>query len=121
MGGDNSFFILKNRYRISIHAPVWEATPLVRFLIPMNIFQSTPPCGRRPLPFINSTKHFIFQSTPPCGRRLQQARFLTVILFNFNPRPRVGGDYPFSNSLHIQCRFQSTPPCGRRHNRLCAS
>ena len=32
----------------------------------------------------------------------------------FNPRPRVGGDFPFSYMRLLSSQFQSTPPCGGR-------
>ena len=60
---------LLHRHRISIHAPVWEATD----------------SGS------NANGYYVFQSTPPCGRRLIVAQMQMVTMY-FNPRPRVGGD-----------------------------
>src|SRR6266851_9372568 len=58
-------------------------------------FQSTPPCGGRPIRRISYLKATMFQSTPPCGGR-----------------PLSGWRSPASS------RFQSTPPCGGRLSTL---
>ena len=81
-----------NGLRVSIHASVREATDTgrIRLLHPRCFnprlraggdspcggdhrlscqFQSTPPCGRRPLPAGHDSLQKLFQSTPPCGRR----------------------------------------------------
>ena len=97
---------------VSIHAPAREATLLLRFGLTPEVFQSTPPHGRRP------------RLTLP---------FLTTL--SFNPRPRTGGDVGplpgfrgYEVSIHAPAReatdpadlcdgprwFQSTPPHGRR-------
>ena len=54
---------------VSIHAPVWGATPTISA----------------------HCLHAMFQSTHPCGVRLAILA-LVVILISFNPRTRVGCD-----------------------------
>ena len=54
-----------------------------------------------------------FQSTPPCGGR----PLILCIKLNkwcFNPRPRAGGDCSPPWSVTSVFLFQSTPPCGGR-------
>jgi len=79
------------------------------------LFQSTPPCGRRPRLGAECLLRWVFQSTPPCGRR---------------PRGGSSERLPPAVSIHASVReatmaigsgckvhlFQSTPPCGRRRD-----
>ncbi len=77
--------------RVSIHAPAWGATTIVR-LMRINIrFQSTPPHGGRPcgLSMMNDSRKF--QSTPPHGGRRRWCLPRPTSM-RFNPRPRMGGD-----------------------------
>ena len=55
----------------------------------------------------------MFQSTPPRGRR-PCARRQPVPIWRFNPRLRVGGDVIPLDIAPRRRRFQSTPPRGRR-------
>ncbi len=83
---------------VSIHAPAWGAT-----------------CANHRL----VGQYVGFQSTPPRGGRHPLRTVRTVLIWSFNPRPRVGGD------MHALCdnislsQFQSTPPRGGRRTRLC--
>ena len=74
---------------ISIHAPAWGAT----FACPLHCliagFQSTPPRGGRP-PGCKSARH----------------------CWNFNPRPRVGGDSPVLTALSLFSHFNPRPRVG---------
>ena len=58
------------RNRVSIHAPLRGATPLIRAVSMARVeFQSTPPCGGRRPQGKHLRKLKLFQSTPPCGGR----------------------------------------------------
>ena len=65
---------------ISIHAPAWGATSMIRYM------------PRKPL----------FQFTPPRGGRRPSACTSWLRRYNFNSRPRVGGDSTRPLSC-IQC------------------
>ena len=55
-----------------------------------------------------------FQSTLPCGERPLMHTPPSICLEDFNPRSRVGSD-PCGNSGHVVGKeFQSTLPCGER-------
>ena len=104
----------RQRRRVSIHAPVRGATsnemnsntsqlsfnPRARAGRDVNslpkgqtfaMFQSTRPCGARPMPMVVSTSMIEFQSTRPCGAR---------------------PDLIFQRCVAFL--FQSTRPCGAR-------
>ena len=128
-------------YTISIHASVWEATdfydtyntfnydpnPRLRMggdkkyvSLPKQekIFQSTPPYGRRPNPYdLYHLPNPWFQSTPPYGRRPFIDFGLYILIKNFNPRLRMGGDRYVGQRPMPYDVFQSTPPYGRRPKR----
>ena len=55
---------------VSIHAPVWGATLAAQAQQANNMFQSTHPCGVRPLSNAVTNALIGFQSTHPCGVRL---------------------------------------------------
>ena len=98
---------------ISIHAPAWGATKVKHLNAYRTIFQSTPPRGgRRRSPSVIAILLIIsihapawgatrpiriirtlwkFQSTPPRGGR-QHFADVSTDGWDFNPRPRVGGD-----------------------------
>ena len=118
VGCDDVVVAFKLQCRVSIHAPVWGATFYASISPLFSAFQSTHPCGVRPIlraisPFIKGfnprtrvgcdivsrqPQTFIwFQSTHPCGVRQS-----TPILLPAIPK------------------FQSTHPCGVRHN-LCTA
>ena len=54
---------------VSIHAPVWGATPRAIASSAQLSFRSTPPCGGRLTGFQGFRYAFSFRSTPPCGGR----------------------------------------------------
>ena len=59
---------------VSIHASAWEATGTAEdFGDFVDMFQSTPPRGRRPNAGENAVLQYGFQSTPPRGRRHSSA------------------------------------------------
>ena len=80
-----------------------------------DLFQSTPPRGRRPDNAALLKVSSSFQSTPPRGRRrcmLDTFKFC----FYFNPRLRKGGDDSLTGNEAGTMLFQSTPPQGRRRH-----
>ena len=77
--------------KVSIHASVWEATPVNTNLAASGQFQSTPPYGRRQNFKGEVAVRSMFQSTPPYGRRHATIHRLWR-LHGFNPRLRMGGD-----------------------------
>ncbi len=104
---------------VSIHAPVRGATcsraramtmfagfnpraragrdmPPIVMVAPTVLFQSTRPCGARPLSAHLAAHERMFQSTRPCGARREAAR-----------------------RKKMKTRFQSTRPCGARRGRPC--
>jgi len=111
--------------KVSIHAPVWGATPCHRSNRVTRLFQSTHPCGVRPkIRDINRNQNrfqsthpcgvrlalklypvlkMLFQSTHPCGVRLHNSPPSVVQDGCFNPRTRVGCD---QTHLHGQQALQ---------------
>ena len=119
---------------VSIHAPVWGATSVMDSLLFCCKFQSTHPCGVRPMWRQLPQQLLMFQSTHPCGVRPVNVNYLCMQTC-FNPRTRVGCDAPdvciYSRdgvSIHApvwgatsdwawiwqSSKFQSTHPCGVR-------
>ena len=89
--------------QVSIHAPVWGATPANILPKKPLAFQSTHPCGVRQkvLALRNLLKPF--QSTHPCGVR-PSTTALAKITARFNPRTRVGCDlYGSAALLRAKC------------------
>ena len=116
---------------ISIHAPMRGRLSPVTGSSPVNIFQSTPPCGGdireievtkqtiisihapmrgRPSRDTGSGQGGQFQSTPPCGGDLEILA-AGAVEQDFNPRPHAGATRIPHAFLHDSL-FQSTPPCG---------
>ena len=94
-GGDTQLLPSGRRGDVSIHASTREAT-LLPVLIPAGVE--------------------LFQSTPPRGRRLNT--YLTLISHTcFNPRLHAGGDLNGREYRWDVALFQSTPPRGRRRNK----
>ena len=84
--------------RVSIHAPAWGATSRM---------------------FLISSWMSLFQSTHPRGVRRGQQQRAPAGRMGFNPRTRVGCDWP-GRSCRIRPRpFQSTHPRGVRRVCLC--
>ena len=116
-GGDFVIVINIIHIIISIHASAREATLLACLdLYSYQIFQSTPPRGRRRTDGGYWESDLIqFQSTPPRGRRHCLRKGFHDFIHDFNPRLREGGDSMLSRISF--CRvFQSTPPRGRRQH-----
>ena len=103
----------------------------------LDVFQSTPPRGGRPLTIAAMVdRELMFQSTPPRGGRPVDPADARSRRCGFNPRPRAGGDRLDTRaratcsgvSIHAPARgatrllwpiaprtmFQSTPPRGGR-------
>ena len=80
-------------YEVSIHAPAWGATSRFICIFGNDKFQSTHPRGVRPMLRYHSCRH------PRC----------------FNPRTRVGCDPPLGARSKLVQLFQSTHPRGVRH------
>ena len=57
----------------------------------------------------------VFQSTLPHGERPRTLRTVTPQSVYFNPRSRMGSDYPIYDENHRAELFQSTLPHGERH------
>ncbi len=120
---------------VSIHASTREATQGFSTAGKRDMFQSTPPRGRRRphrvrrlcLPDVSihastreatsvmGTSRYMqrFQSTPPRGRRRVAADSRSSATVGFNPRLHEGGDVAACCLMRAR-RFQSTPPRGRR-------
>ena len=79
------------------------------------MFQSAPPCGGRPSPFLPSVPSHQFQSAPPCGGR-PDAETMHDAALPFQSAPPCGGrPVPQSaSSSQAAALFQSAPPCGGR-------
>ena len=128
---------------ISIHAPLWGATQGARARPQAHRFQSTLPCGERPMCWAMTTKRDdfnprspvgsdyikgngytlreLFQSTLPCGERQSCATWDSTANGISIHAPLWGATVPLSASRPSQKLFQSTLPCGERHAswRLC--
>ena len=100
--------------KISIHAPVWGATPVTPTLIQeLCLFQFTLPCGERRLSSFHFIDKLLFQFTLPCGERHEViARIKAAIEFQFTlpcgERHNIDEDYVKFT------QFQFTLPCGER-------
>ena len=97
---------------ISIHVPAWGTTMVVLFgwnLKPK--FQSTFPRGERPERLSAFMTKRIFQSTFPRGERHAGLHSLCSA-DNFNPRSRVGNDFPASNNRKRNCISIHVPAWG---------
>ena len=69
VGCDLNSLIKHSQQGVSIHAPVWGATAVFTTLKPLATFQSTHPCGVRPVERDDTVVVQVFQSTHPCGVR----------------------------------------------------
>ena len=99
--------------RISIHAPQWGATNVVRCTRRPGRFQSTHPSGVRPNTMAQKMRRLIFQSTHPSGVR-HARRMRSAGRNHFNPRTPVGCDRVLTLHAHRLAIFQSTHPSGVR-------
>ena len=75
-------------------------------------FQSTHPCGVRPASRWIQERQGEFQSTHPCGVRLYINRAACCCVVSIHAP--VWGATSFVNSFGLNTRFQSTHPCGVR-------
>ena len=99
---------------VSIHAPLRGATSKeVAYMLPLEAFQSTHPCGVR-LSVARITRIIVeFQSTHPCGVRLQ-SHFNSSFFWTFQSTHPCGVR-PCRLARHGRdLQFQSTHPCGVR-------
>ena len=89
---------------VSIHAPVWGATDLVKSAVRLMTFQSTHPCGVRLLsiPLIIDSD-FVSIHAPVWGA----TNFLDFFGMGncFNPRTRVGCDFQITSKFFFHNRF----------------
>ena len=98
---------------VSIHAPVWGATYMPYLVAQGYGFQSTHPCGVRPV-----TRNFVMDCQSFNPRTRVGCDYSNLInlrqLNSFNPRTRVGCDCTRQVLLIARLMFQSTHPCGVR-------
>ena len=97
---------------VSIHAPVWGATRIVRLLGWLRTFQSTHPCGvRRPYQYRCQHRRVSIH-TPVWGATYTDAQLQTIVLVSIHA-PVWGATNTHKNrGNHFE--FQSTHPCGVR-------
>ena len=130
MGSDGSMLMCCSQmFQFQSTLPCGERLFLLPLLFVIPTFQSTLPCGERPKVVSYMTKYMTFQSTLPCGERrdlgidIPGAPVISIhapvwgatqllicsltMIFNFNPRSRVGSDVtnltpclPISISIH---------------------
>ena len=83
------------------------------FPIPVNKFQSTRPCGARPVLLMIPSAVVSFQSTRPCGarRRILPDR---CGRFRFQSTRPCGARLFCRRNVFFVLLFQSTRPCGAR-------
>ena len=96
---------------VSIHAPVWGATPMAICLVWVKLFQSTHPCGVRLTRVDLALDDFVSIHAPVWGATFKQKYNLWYL--SFNPRTRVGCDVCVIIAIR-DALFQSTHPCGVR-------
>ena len=98
--------------QVSIHAPAWGATKILASLNEQQEFQSTRPRGARPFMRSTAFESILFQSTRPRGARLTAAKKRSNPS-GFNPRARVGRDWPRRLSGPHAFRFNPRARVGR--------
>ena len=93
--------------RVSIHAPAWGATSMVRATMARVCwFQSTHPRGVRHHQLSKrDAQLFLFQSTHPRGVRRRILFALQAAGRGFNPRTRVGCDHKTASDGALRMRF----------------
>ena len=104
--------LFHERAAVSIHAPVWGATATqaaIRAGYSVSIHAPVWGATKNRLQ-VNASG--LFQSTHPCGVRLSDMIIIGFAV-RFNPRTRVGCDAWQSVCANVN-RFQSTHPCGVR-------
>ena len=129
--------------RVSIHAPAWGATPAFsRAIVRLPQFQSTHPRGVRLVDIRPMTKADLVSIHAPAWGATTGTRICNALDRSFNPRTRVGCDWPRTRCCAWGCRvsihapawgatsasgnisddfhvFQSTHPRGVRRRGLC--
>ncbi len=123
--------LVHNLSYISIHAPARGATAARSCPAAVVLFQSTPPRGGRQnhckgrraprhisihAPARGATlgqqtadKVSLFQSTPPRGGRLYRPVQYPPCVYDFNPRPREGGDDILAPATESELHFNPRP------------
>ena len=91
VGCDNLLSLKQHINPISIHAPVWGATKLVKTFTASQLFQSTHPCGVRLYISTSYATCIISIHAPVWGATLI-SYIRSCPINNFNPRTRVGCD-----------------------------
>ncbi len=91
MGGDLVVHLAKSKRPVSIHAPAWGATEIIK----LHLYLAA-----------------MFQSTPPHGGRLSCHHSLSRQHLSFNPRPRMGGDKQFAHDKVIDIVSIHAPAWG---------
>ena len=89
-------------------------------MISEQVFQSTHPCGVRPLEPGTWDRCGAFQSTHPCGVRLQVLAGLDLRLAVSIHAPLRGATLCQTRQRRPRSGFQSTHPCGVRRSGLWA-
>ena len=115
MGGDSIKKLPPSRYKVSIHAPAWGATPRRHKLTGyLAVSIHAPAWGATINIDIYVCCKGCFNPRPRMGGDINEVgRELSLI--GFNPRPRMGGDVIYSIHPQALYTFQSTPPHGGRH------
>ena len=80
---------------------------------PVFVFQSTRPCGARPLLTDKFPADTLFQSTRPCGARRASFDVGVTRIRNFNPRARAGRDDASQCRSDIGRNFNPRARAGR--------
>ena len=134
-GATCNYLLLKIQNTISIHAPLRGATmQIIDALRALHQFQSTLPCGERPLLMTRRPTMDKFQSTLPCGERPPKTACRLIIRTisihaplrgatveqwiasipdsNFNPRSPAGSDMPPYITCYMWRHFNPRSPAG---------
>ena len=113
VGCDNQGLRESRSAFVSIHAPVWGATIGNFQLARRRMFQSTHPCGVRPVQDVIRFNTWGFNPRTRVGCD-HKASWILRITLSFNPRTRVGCDALSCRKQYTSPTFQSTHPCGVR-------
>ena len=128
---------------VSIHAPAWGATRnVVQHRLHHPLFRSTPLPGGRPARTTSGRPTCLFRSTPPHGGRPEFRRTIYSVFAvsihapawgatrrrppsrarcrSFDPRPRMGGDYCYSEHYRGQAVSIHAPAWGATSTLFCA-
>ena len=111
--------LIRHAQSVSIHAPVWGATRLLRLVLRLfRVSIHAPVWGATHIDDkLGVSKGFNPRTRVGCDARLRDTR---TILFCFNPRTRVGCDTIRRGGV-VKGGFQSTHPCGVRRQTFLSS